>query len=386
MAFLTKQKAQILSSALQKVTSTTNISNISPGSVARALIEIITSELSDFYGILDFNTQQNVISQASGSSLDLIGALYNTIRKNITDLAIIDRSLGSFYFYIDSPYFRDITIPNGTNIFTDNTTFIGQQFSYQSVGDVIIAAGHLKSWASIRPNFSNAPFTAGINTLTLIDPNYPQPTGVVVKCTNPKAIQAQATTETDEDYRTRITAAVRTASGGTVQAMRMAALNVSGVRDVTIRNVPYGLGSVEVLVVTDDNVTNSPVINTVATLLDNVRPAGVRMWISQPMLIPVDVTANLVLNNNLPSTSLTVSSVIQRTQNAITRFLNAPLVATPLIYNQLIQAILDSSDIIVDVIILSYAVDGVQVLRKNYTPESNQQLIPGSVNIGIANS
>lgn len=383
MAYLTQSKSQLLSSALQKIQSTTAITNVSPGSVARALVEIIATQLGDFYNILDFNTTQSALATANGRAIDLFGSLFNTPRKSITDIAIVDRSLGSFYFYLNSPITLDVLIPAGTNIFTDNSTFLGQQFSYQTTDDVIIPAGHTIGWASIRPNFSTAVYTAGVATLTVIDPNFTQPPGTFIFCTNPKPIDAQAVMESDSNYRARVLSAVQTAAGGTTASIRMTALGINGVRDVTIRETPYGLGSFEALVVSEDNAIFTEVMTDVFSALDAIRPIGVRMYVRQPITVPVGITCSIIVRAD--TTSINRANTVQRTQNAILRYLNTPLVGTPLVFNQLIQAILDASDYTTDVIFSSFAVNGVETLRKNYQPADDVQLIPGSILVSIAN-
>lgn len=374
----------MLSSATQKLINTTPITNVSPGSVARAMLEIVTSELGDFYSIMDFNTSQNLLATATGNSLDLIGSLYNIQRKTLSDAAAFAASLGLFYFYVNTPWNQTIVIPNGTNIYTDTTTYVGQQFTYQTVGDTYLLAGHTKAWASIQPNFSSGVYTAGANTLTIIDPSFIQPSGIIVYCTNPQPIPAQTTQESDDSYRARIIAGVNTAAGGTLTSMRLTGLAINGVRDISIREAPYGLGTIEALVVTNDNQPTSTIINTVTNVLASVKPAGIRMYVTQPNLLPVDVGVSLVLRTDVPG--LNVTNTIQVTTNAIINFLNAPSVGQPLIYYQLIQTILDATDYTSDVIVNDFAVNGVEVLRQNYNPADNELIVSGAVVVSIASS
>lgn len=384
MAYLTKSNTQILQECLQKI-SRIGISNISPGSFARAIAEIITTELGDFYAILDFNSNQNLVQSATGTSLDALGVLYNVQRQTVTQSEAIAANLGVFYFYIDQPWTQAVFIPSGTNVYTDVDTFVGKQFSYQTVTDSYILPGHTKVWASIRPNFQAGYYSAGPNTLTVMDPLFQQPAGITVKCTNPKAIPIQTTSESDTSYRARIIQSVNTTSGGTVGAMRFVALTVPGVRDVIMRDIPYGLGTVEALVVTNDNLPNNlGVVNNVTSVLVNNKPAGIRVYVRQPVLLPVDVGVTIIPNPN--ASNVNVSNAMQLTANAITNFLNAPTVGSPLVYYELIQTILSATDYTSDVVVNDLAVNGVQILRQNYTPASDQQIIPGNIVVNVATS
>lgn len=380
MAFLVKTKEQLLQQALFKLRQDTAITATSPGSVARALTEAITNEIGDFYSVLDFNMSSTVVSTAQGRNLDLLGALYNIRRKTLTDIATIDKALGSFYFYLDTPHSSSISIPIGTRVYTSTDNVVGTQYSYATTENVIIPSGRTRVYASIRPQFGDSVFTAGPNTVTVIDPNFVQPVGATVKATNPKAIDAQLGYEDDASYRARIIKGVRTAVGGTLEAVRLTGLNVNGVRDITIRDAPYGLGSFEALVVAEDNLINGRVLTAAATVMELARPVGVRMYVRQPDVLPLDVHASIVIRN----VNVDQTNVARRTEVGILRYLNTMLIGTPLVYNQLIQAILDATDVVSDTTITRLAVNGVEILRKNYTPDSDQQIIPGEVLVTIA--
>lgn len=381
MSLFIQNQTDILNNALNIITNTTSITSTSPGSVARAFTEAISTQLGNFYSILDFNLQQASLSTASGRSLDLIGSMFGINRKNVTDLVTIDRAIGAFYFYIDTPYSQVISIPPGTKIYTDSTTYVGQQFSYVTTDTTNIPVGRTKAYASIIPQFGNASFTAGANTLVVMDPNFVQPTGTIVKCTNPKPIQAQVGMEDDDSYRFRIQNQVRTASGGTILSIRLVGLNTPGVRDITIRDVPYGLGSFEALVVAENNLLNGAVLDNVTVAMNAVKPPGVRMYVRQPNLMPVSVSCTIVIQQD---PTLDQSSVVNGVENSILRFLNTPLVGTTLVYNQLIQTILDSNNAILDTTITDLSVNGTQVLFKNYVPADNEQLIPGAITVSVA--
>jgi uncharacterized phage protein gp47/JayE len=381
MSYLLKSKEQIFNEALRKIQVSTPITSTSPGSVARAITEAFAQQLGDMYGVLDFNVSQTFISTAQGRSLDLIGDLYGVQRKTLSNTAAMDKSLGVFYFYTDNPAPQDITIPAGTTISTSTDGNIGLSFDYVTTEEVTIPVGRTRVYASIRPLFTDSMFTAGIGTVTVISSLFIQPTNATVKATNPKQIQAQVGYEDDDSYRTRIVKQIRTASGGTMEAMRFAGLGVNGVRDVMIREAPYGLGSFEAIVVAEDNLINGPVLVAATNAMQAIRPAGVRMFVRQPDLLPVDVHASIILRTNV---TVDANDIARRTEIGILRFLNKPLVGTALVYNQLIQAIMDATDVVTDVTITKLAVNGVEILRKNYTPESDQQIIPGEIQVSTA--
>jgi len=347
--------------------------------VARALTEVITMEIGDFYDILDYNIAQTVISTATGRALDLIGQLYGVTRNSLGEVATIDQSVGSFYFYLDQPHTADITIPAGTRVTTGDGTYIGDIFSYVTASVAVIPAGRTRVFASLRPEFGDSVYTAGANTL--VNNNFTSPAGVTVRSTNPKAIAAQAGYESDINYRIRITKAVRTAAGGTTEAVRFAGLAVPGIREVKIRQAPYGLGSFEALIVPEDRTNIAQTIVNVAAALDKVRPVGVRMFVREPDYLAAEIHATIVLRKDI---NVNAEGMARRAEIAALRYLNTLLPGQQLIYNQLIQYMMDSSETIRDVAITRFRVNGTEVLRRNYSPKEDQQIVPGEIRISTS--
>lgn len=379
MAFVVKSRSELLSKALRKVEQNTSLTATGPGSIVRALTEVITTELADFYDVLDFNMQMQLVSTAQGRALDLMGSLYNTTRKTLSSIATIDKELGSFYFYVDTPAPSLITIPSGTTITTDSDTYIGDVFSYQTTEVASIPAGRTRAWASIRPLYSDSVYTAGVGTLTVHDVSEDDlPLGVVLKCVNPKAISPQTGYEDDESYRARIIKAVRTAAGGTAEAVRFAALSVSGVRDAVIQNTPYGLGSFQVLIAMETGVASDVVSKAVLDELQLVRPVGSRMFVREPELLTVDLKISLLFKEAL---NIDRQSISRRAKVGILRYLNTLSIGSTLVYPMLLQFILESSDFIADVSVVEFKANGEELLRRNFIPQPDQQLVPGNIEV-----
>jgi uncharacterized phage protein gp47/JayE len=380
-SFLTKDRDTILRHALEKLVATTPLTSVAPGSIVRSLVEVITTELGDLYAILDFNSSMSFVSTAQGRALDLLGSLYDVQRKTLTEIATIDQSLGAFYFYVDSPAFADIVIPAGVQIRTDTDNTLGDQFVYTSTDIVRIPAGRTRAFASIRPAFTDSVFTAGMNTL--VKHSFPSPVGTAVKCTNPKPIQAQVGFENDDAYRARLVKAVRTAAGGTNEALRFALLGLPGIRDVRVRDAVFGLGSFEVVVVPENNALTDAVLVGAALTLQRLRPVGVQMSLKTPDLKPIEIDASVVVRN---VGGVNKADIAKRVEIGIVRYINTLLAGDTLIYNQLIQAMLDSADVVTDVVVTGFRINAVEQLRRNVGAEPDEQIIPGAMNIGYQTS
>lgn len=378
-AYLSKSKDEILRQALRKLADRTPITSVGPGSIARSLAEVITDDLGNFYSSLDYNMSQSVLSTASGRALDLIGDLYGVERKRLSELATIDQSIGSFYFYITAPYNAPIIIPSGTRVSTTVDDLLGTSFVYATSEDTVIHEGRLRAYVPLRPLFEDSVFTAGVgmlNTHNFVGP-------IDIKCTNAKPITPSIGYEPDNDYRIRIRNAVRVASGGTATALRFATLAIPGVRDVVIRQAPYGLGSAEVIVVAEDYSQSVGILNKAVQVVDLVRPIGVKTFVKLPELQNLDVSINIVIPNNA---NLNNDAVIRRARNTILRFINNLAVAAPLVYNQLVSHVLENVPEASDIVFSTLAINGSQILRTNYVPPSDTQIIPGDINISIVTS
>jgi uncharacterized phage protein gp47/JayE len=375
-AFIAKTQPDILRNALTKLGNTTPITAVAPGSIARALAEVFARELGDMYAILDFNTSMAFLSSAQGRALDLIGVLYNVTRKTLTAVAASDENVGAFNFYLDSPAPVEIVIPVGTQVMTNALGYVGDQYVYSTNNIARIPIGRSRVFVSLRPAFNDSIFTAGAGTLTRH--NYAPPPGVVVRCTNAKAIPAEVGYESDDDYRTRLIKAVRTAAGGTAESVRFTALSLAGVRDVRVRSAPYGLGSFEVIVVPENYGLMAQVQVAVASGLEAVRPIGVRMFVKGPQFLVVGITATAMIRSNIGTNK---ADVARRVEIAAMRHINTLLPGDPLVYNQLIQSMMDSADLVTDVTIRSFLVNGNEQLRRNVTTNEDQQLVPGTITV-----
>lgn len=372
-----KQRADILREALYRLEKQTPITAVSPGSVARTFTESITEQLGDMYDALEYNLAQSVLSTASGRSLDLLGELYGVKRRTLSDLAATDAQVGAFYFYLDSPTVGNVVIPAGTRVYTGIDSFIGRQLAYETVQEVTILTGRTRVWASIKPSYSNATFSAAPGTL--LTHNYVAPAGVTVKCTNPKAIAPQLGYETDDNLRIRIVKAIRVASSGTAEAVRFAGLNINGVRDIRIRQAPYGMGTFEALIVAENPSDAASVYDACKVAMNRVRPVGVRMLTREPSLVSLDLGVSIVLGS-----SFVENNILDMVRVSILRYLNSLLPGDSVVYNKLIQAVIDTSSGIKDVRVTTYAPRGVESVRRNYAVKEYEQIVPGRIEVQSA--
>lgn len=81
-----KTFGELMDAAVARLMEKTGITNLAPGSIARALLEVQNELLAQFYDTLDFNIAMSFLSTSEGPFLDMLGELLNCRRlENETD-------------------------------------------------------------------------------------------------------------------------------------------------------------------------------------------------------------------------------------------------------------------------------------------------------------
>ena len=123
--------------------------------------------------------------------------------------------------------------------------------------------------------------------------------------------------ETDDAFRERLYAKIkRPATSGNAYHYRQWALEVAGVGDAKVFPLDNGLGTVTVLVVDDEKNISSALPATVSRHIETVRPIGATVTVSSPEALPINISANVVLDG-----SKTISEVKSAFKEELTSFL-----------------------------------------------------------------
>lgn len=383
----TKTKDEIVVRIINALEQNADITSVSPGSVARAFADAFGTEMYYLYESFKEAVNQSNLSTASGRSLDLIGELYNVRRKTISDQLIYERSTANIEFFLDRPYQASIVIPKGTLVFNDVTSFSSAQYSYKVAQDIVILDGVTRAYGIVEPNFESNDYVASVGTLTRH--NYIAPPGVVVFCNNPKEIYPVLNAESDDNFRRRIISAIKVNTTGTLESIRFAALSVSGVRDIRIREANYGLGSCQIIIVPEvpGRIGNLPTL--VNQSIGSVRPLGIRMniAIADPVALDVSVTISLPFG-----TAVNLQKGIENQASVfVKRYLNSLTIGDTVSVQEIERQVRLSSDLIRSVNITSTSAGNVPISRKDFRPPSERQyIVSGTINvnsviIGVSN-
>jgi uncharacterized phage protein gp47/JayE len=357
-----RNKETMLISVLDSLQKNAGISSVSPGSIARAFAEAITTEISDLYSAFKLSVEQSSLSMASGRNLDAIGELYGVSRRSITEEIVVDRITANIEFILDKPYVSAISIPKGTLVYNSVDGFNDTQHSYELNDDILIEAGLSRAYGSVSAKFPSNSITAARNTL--VKHNYIGPPGVLVYCTNPKEVYASINSESDDNYRKRIVSAIRGSATGTAESIRFAALAVKGVKDAKIREGSYGIGSCDVLIVPEGLSPMASLPEVVSTAIATVKPLGIRLNVRMAKRKSVDLTATLTLREG--TTADTARTVEAQARIFLNRYLNSFTIGSSVSIQEMEAQMKYASDTIVGVTINNLSVDRKSIPNTDY--------------------
>ena len=90
MPFFNRTYQENLGACLEDLSVGTNISRLSPGGKARAILESVNKRLDEAYDIFDLNLARAFVSSAPGQFLDLIGEILGVTRESAISASVDD--------------------------------------------------------------------------------------------------------------------------------------------------------------------------------------------------------------------------------------------------------------------------------------------------------
>lgn len=185
--------------------------------------------------------------------------------------------------------------------------------------------------------------------------------------------------EDDESYRARIVNQVYVVQGANQTAIRLRALSVPGVRDVILQEYTQGTGSFTVYVITEDPSSPQEVLNAVEDEVNQAKAYGVYAEVKAPVLIPVELMVRLLFSNDVQD--LERAAIRQSVSRNIKVYVDSLLPGDPLIVNELIQRIMDTSDKIQDCEIQVLKVNDVERFVSNVYTDIGERLILETIEV-----
>jgi uncharacterized phage protein gp47/JayE len=355
-----------------------------PGSVVRMLAESFAREYAVVSRQLEAVYRGAFVETAEGRDLDKVVALVGIERRARTVAS------GEVVFARTTPARADIFIPAGTLISTGEAPAV----TVETTDDRTLRSGTLSAAAPVRATVEGPAGVAPAGTLTVIH----RPILGIESVTNPQAMTFGGAAETDETLRRRATRALEAGGRSTLGALTGALTSVEGIREQDVRIVEDHLAFPGVIKITVASDLGPDSAARAAALLEEVRPAGVRVLHNLPLApaiglppagdtqgqdpgpaaplppvaaeatvwFPIGITA-VVTPSGADLTAGQKASLSSAVDARIREFVDALGVGETVIYNRLVAAII-GVDGVQDVSVDLYAAAAAPSGRRNLFP------------------
>lgn len=358
--------------SLRYLVSNTDISYVSQGSVAKALLEasnLEVSRLQDFAASILDNT---FLSTASGVYLDLFGEMLNLPR--ITDrIAQVSADDGAVRFYVDSGTLgsrlrlgtsNQALIPVGTTVSNAEGTV-----TFRVTADQTFPINARSVFVTVKADASGTGYNVGANQLTVHSLSASD-----VKVTNDIAITTGTDIESDAEYRYRLSKAMTTKFGGNTTAIKLAASSRPGVSRVELVPFARGAGTFDVLLIPQGNRVTQSTIDDTRRAIENIVAYGISPKIREPNYVRISISVQLTyLNGTADGQKLAARS---SAESAILRYLSTIPLGGEIIVNQIRASVLSSDPNIRDLKIVQMCIDGNPRVIRNIQLERDEVVIP----------
>ena len=334
-----KDYGELVRDALSYLETNTDITNTSIGGITRSLIEIINRNVADYYDILDINMAMGFLSTSEGYFLDLIGDLFNLdrIQASKASVASIDQTQR---FYVTSGVLHDRIpadqIAAGTTVSTSDGLI-----KYTVTQDTSFSVSATEVYVPIQADDIGSGYNVPANIITTSNIGIGD-----VYTTNTKAIISGQDTESDINFKYRLSNATLSAEKANEISIRMAALSVEGVANVIVRKYARGIGTYDILVIPIEGIATSSLLSSVQTAIEAVQACGIKGTAVSPTMVPVDIEVKLVFTSNTTDSEKT--TIRSNVVSAIEKYTVNITIGGVFILNELRQQIMDVSAKILD--------------------------------------
>lgn len=169
--------------------------------------------------------------------------------------------------------------------------------------------------------------------------------------------------ETDDNYRYRITQQCLVLATSNETAIRLTALTVDGVKDVILKPYSMGAGSFTVIVLSDEDVTSTGILEEVHQKLLDIHGYGIRYNVVSPTLTYIDIKQRIILNDRLPD--IKKQEIRYEVQLALIKYLSNLGIGEDIILDKITQTIMNVSEDIIQEMNMEFRINGEKALYVN---------------------
>lgn len=329
-----KEFSDMVDDVLRRITNSTNISNINPGSVVRTIVEALLAEQDIQYYQIDQIFKGMNIDKATGEDLDSLVKILGTVRKSPT------KCVANLTFGRSSASIVDIPIPVGSVVSTyadadgSVTEFVVTQ------EDAILPADTTSVEVQCTAKDAGEIYVPA-NTVTIMN----SPILNIEYVNNDHNIFGGSNVESDSSLRGRAKLSLSLFGKGTTDSLESSVRAIEGVQDAMCVDMARGVGTADIVVITATIPPSQEMQNTILGVILENKSAGIDVAIVYPTIMTVDIKVNTVGYTN--------ADVIGA---GIIEYITSFSVGDNLIINQMERYILNEcNDINMDVVTISPA-------------------------------
>ncbi len=347
MPLFSETQETIFGDIMSEVLESTNVTRSSAGAKMRALVEVCSRKLGRMWNQFDINMGQAFLEGAEGRWLSYIGDMMGIekLGEEPATVSALDRNLK---YYVDVGTFGDINggssihIPSGTLI---GTAEAGTGIQYRTVIGTILPLGNNEGYISVQSVRSGSDVNVGVRQLKYH--NFSDYMGYVdgsLKVTNETEVVRGKDPESDLNYKFRISQQITAIEKANEVAIRLAALEVPGVADLTM--IPYhrGIGTYDLLIKATLPTVSTGLITSVQQAIGKVTSNGLIATARGPVEVGISMVGTIFFKRMIAAEE--ESSVLGAVQSNIIDYLNNLDIAEDFIVNEAVERVMGTSEVI----------------------------------------
>jgi uncharacterized phage protein gp47/JayE len=334
LSIVIKEKDQLVSDVIARLqASLGSNTDFSDGSTLKTIIESLMEEMDIQYWQLEQAYNSGHIDDTIDADLDKLVALLGIIRNPASN------AIGTVTFSRSTAAIANYFIPAGTLVQTlKDASGISVQFT--TLNNATLLSGNSTVDVNVSCTQSGLIGNIAASTISIIN----TPANGIESVTNSNPMSGGEEIESDTDLRERTKHILDTSGLGTVDALKFKIKIISGVKEVSVVDLARGIGTVDIIVLTDTIPMITDKRNEINTIIAATKAAGIDIVLSEPAVVSINVSVALTLLDGY-----IVSDLTTIVTTAITDYINNLDIGQTLILNQLRKSILNSSVHILDI-------------------------------------
>ena len=344
MAMFARSFDQLVADALGDLSTSTTITRLSAGGIARSLLEASNRRLGEAYDTFDLNLARAFVSASSGQFLDLIGVLLG-VTRDVSSSATTSSQEQVIKFYVASGNFGSIN--SGNDISLDQGTIVsslpnGGGISYRLTEQPILSSTQNIGWVAAEAVIPGEDSNVGSSTLVYHNfTGYTDYLNNTLLVSNVYPIANGQNFESDANYRFRIVNRVLEAEAANFTAVRLAILSTAGIADVILIPRYRGIGTFGAILKSITPTVSNTLIDNVQANVNNTQAFGHIAYIRGPREIGLTMKITVQYDSQLPDDQLTAieSDIV----SSITDYVNNLDISEEFILNRMVNQLFSVS-------------------------------------------